>query len=290
MFGPFARCCAAAALLLALACDPPAGQASATAAPASTSESGGTTSDGGTTSGSPSGTTGGATDAPDTGFGPDYACDPFAQLGCPAGQKCNLYSKEGTIDLDAAKCVPLADPAKQIDDGCVAEGGYGTGLDDCDAGLICWNLGPMGDGTCVPLCNGNADDHPCPDGRLCAHGIGEYNFMCLPVCDPLAQNCIEGAGCYLSTFGFVCAPDKSGAEGQIYDACAYANVCDIGLMCAAPSSAPGCPDPDGTLGCCLPFCEVGGTGCDAGLECLPLFDPPEQFPDFVTFGVCGAPG
>lgn len=166
---------------------------------------------------------------------------------------------------------------------------YGTGLDDCDAGLMCWGLGPNNNGVCVPLCNGNTDAPVCPEGRLCARGIGEYNYMCLPECDPLAQNCIEGAGCYTCDRGFVCAPDESATAGETYDNCAYANACDPGRMCAAPWAAPGCPNPDGTLGCCLPFCELGGTSCDPGLECVPVFEPLDQFPEFATFGVCAAP-
>lgn len=270
-----------AALAAALACEQPAGQPATTASsqvdPAGDSSSG-EPGDGATSAHDPSA---------DMGADLQLQCDPFKQGGCSEGQKCNLYSKSGDGALDAAACVPLTVAPRQTAESCTVQGGYGTGLDDCAAGLMCWAVGPNGQGTCVPLCDGCSDDPQCPDGRVCAEGVGNYHYMCLPACDPVAQNCIEGDACILSGDGFVCAPDASGTEGQIYDDCVHANGCEPGMMCAPPGSAPGCTAPD-ALGCCVPFCLVGGTSCPDDLECVVLFDPAEQ-PELAEFGFCTAP-
>lgn len=267
---------------LAAGCDPVGESLTTADAPATTGGSSGPgpSTDGG---GGGGGTTEAATDG---GTGSPFECDPVAQTGCPSGQKCNHYSMGGGLFLDGTKCVPLAEPPKQLDEACAPEGGYGSGLDDCDAGLMCWQIGPANIGTCMTLCD--SDDLACPDGTTCGRLVGVDAFLCLPVCDPLAQDCIEGAECTIGERGFGCAPDKSGDEGQIYDACKYANSCDPGLACAKPEAAPGCKIGDFD-GCCVPFCEVGVTLCPDDLECLPVFEPAD-FPQFETFGVCIAPG
>jgi len=221
---------------------------------------------------------------PDFGPGPAFACDPWEQ-DCPEGQKCNLYSTGGDQDLDGAKCVPLVDPPQQQGRLCFAEGGYGSGLDNCAAGLVCSNVAPNGTGWCVQICDGAIPLPPCPEGQLCTKGFGDYHYKCLSTCDPLAQNCIEGELCASGSAGYVCAPDASGTEGQIYDTCTAANACDRGFMCAPPDAAPGCTAGP-AQGCCLPFCEVGGL-CVDGLECIGLHDPEVQ-PELDAIGLCAA--
>ncbi|MDC0667799.1 hypothetical protein [Nannocystis radixulma] len=222
---------------------------------------------------------------PDVGPGPAFECDPWQQ-DCPEGQKCNLYSLDGDKELDGAKCVPLVDPAQQQGELCFAEDGYGSGLDDCDAGLVCWDVAPSGAGHCVKMCDSGAGTATCPEGQLCTQGFGDFNSMCLSPCNPLEQYCIEGELCASGSAGYVCAPDASGVEGQIYDTCKAANACDRGLMCAPPEAAPGCTAGP-TEGCCLPFCEVGGV-CPDGLECIGLHDP-EQQPGLDAIGMCATP-
>lgn len=268
-----------AALAAAPACDRPAEPSAATAS--SPADPGLDDS----TSGGPVG--GAATGDPPPDMPPALECDPWEQKGCADGEKCNMFSTRGDAELDSARCVPLAAPPRQVDESCIAEGGYGSGVDDCAAGLMCWAVGgPLDQGVCVPLCNGCAPDPQCPEGRLCAKGIGSFHYMCLPECDPLLQNCIEGDACVLVGAGFVCVQDGSGFEGQIYDPCLHANACDPGLACMPGDAAVNCDAPEGE-GCCLPLCTIGASPCPDMLECVPLFDP-GQFPDYAEVGICMA--
>ncbi len=64
-------------------------------------------------------------------------------------------------------------------------GGGATGVDDCDVGVMCWNLNEDGVGTCVALCTGTPENPSCePDATYCAlTSIGALN-LCLPGCSP----------------------------------------------------------------------------------------------------------
>ncbi|MCY1063158.1 hypothetical protein OV090_00185 [Nannocystis sp. RBIL2] len=219
----------------------------------------------------------------DVGPGPAFQCDPWQQ-DCPPGQKCNLYSLDGDPTLDGAKCVPLDESPAQVGELCLAEDGYGAGPDDCDAGLLCWNVIPSGQGVCVQVCDGQAATPQCPESQLCTKGFGDYHYKCLHTCNPLAQDCIEGEMCAAGDAGFVCAPDVSGEGGHIYDACTAANDCDRGLMCSPSEAAPMCQaSPEG--GCCLPYCELGGV-CPDGLECYD-FEAWNEPPELIDVGACG---
>ncbi|WAS99290.1 hypothetical protein [Nannocystis punicea] len=263
----------AAPFALALACEA-AGAGTTTDQPPEEDDDGEPATSSGPTGGGPPET------EPDVGPGPAFQCDPWQQ-DCPPGQKCNLYSLDGDATLDGAKCVPLDDTPAQVGELCLAEDGYGAGPDDCDAGLLCWNVIPGGQGTCIQVCDGMADTPQCPEGQVCGKSFGNYHYMCLTRCDPLDQNCIEGEMCAALSEDFVCAPDVSGDGGQIYDLCTAANDCDRGLMCSPPDAAPMCPQgPEG--GCCLPYCEVGGI-CPDGLECF-SFNNPDLAPEL---GACG---
>lgn len=283
---PYIRWSGALGLALGLGCDP--------VAPATTegpvgSSSGAQTSGGGPEDGTSgtSGTTDGVepNPQPTTGTAEEFECNQWTQ-NCPEGQKCALYSQGGgSGDFDAARCVPVVDPPRQLGELCIAEGEFGDGLDDCDAGLICSGIGPTKNGSCIPLCQGLEDDPLCPEDWLCAGGIGNFFDMCLPSCDPLAQDCLEGTGCYGSEYGFVCAPDRSGDEGQLHESCAYANACEPGLFCGPPSVSPECPGQ--ALGCCTSICELGGTACPAGSECLAWQEP--SHPDYPAVGICAVP-
>ncbi|MDC0723157.1 hypothetical protein [Nannocystis bainbridge] len=186
-----------APLALALACEA-AGGADTSDQPVDENDDGEPASSSEPTGGDPTGP------AADFGPGPVFECDPWLQ-DCPEGQKCNLYSTAGDQTLDGARCVPLDDSPAQIAELCIAEGGYGTGLDDCAAGLLCWNVIPSEQGVCVELCDGAAVTPQCPEGQVCAKSFGDYHYMCLATCDPLAQDCIEGELCALTEKGFACA-------------------------------------------------------------------------------------
>jgi hypothetical protein len=272
---PTIKLLGAAAILAALGCEQPAGQSATSASSPADPHVDDSGPFGDDSSGGPH------EPKPDAALA--LHCNPWVQ-NCAAGQKCSMYATQGDGVLDAAKCVALPATPRKADEPCLVDGAYGSGLDDCDAGMICWDVGQGSQGICVPLCDGCSPDPQCPDGRVCAAGVGNFHYMCLPGCDPLQQNCIEGASCVLSGDGFVCVQDGSGFQGQLYDTCLTANGCDPGYMCGPPDAAPNCDAAD-AAGCCLPFCAVGGSPCPDSLACVPLFDP-EQFPEHAEFGVC----
>jgi len=268
----------ALSLLLACSSSPPADTATASdSAPGSSDASSGAPT---TSAADPN--TSAAPDQPTDG-GP-HACDPWQQ-DCPDGEKCTHFNSHGqSSDVDATRCVPL--PPAPIPTGgiCSATGGFGAGDDNCGRGDFCYFLGDDDVGVCVPLCAGSPDAPECPEGSSCAHGLGASLYLCLPHCDPFAQDCLEGANCSPQADGFVCALDTSGDAGHIYDPCSAGNGCDPGLMCAAPTSADACAtDNDG---CCLPLCAVDGAPCPDALTCLALYDP-EAHPELADAGVCG---
>ena len=274
-------------LALMLGCDPvtpettdgPVGSSSGAQTTGGGGEDDGTTGSTGTTDGVD------PNPQPTTGTAEEFQCNQWTQ-NCPDGQKCALYSQSGSGEFDAAKCVPVVDPPAQLGELCISEGEVGDGLDDCDAGLICAGLGPTKNGTCVPLCQGLEDDPLCPEDWLCVGGTGNFFDVCQPSCDPLAQDCLEGTGCYGSEYGFACMPDKSGDEGQLFDPCQFANVCEPGLYCGPSLASPECVQNE-FMGCCMPICELGGTLCPEGTECVGWQDPPH--PDYPEVGVCMAP-
>jgi len=218
-------------------------------------------------------------------------CDTYAQ-DCPEGQKCTVYISKNSIAWDSTKCVEVTGTDKP-GDVCTSQGAY-SGVDSCIKGAMCWGVDMEGMGTCVALCIGTPDDAVCENKGLCTipGGGGPLN-LCLPVCDPLLQDC-SGAGeaCYPIADAFNCAPDASGEEGVANDPCEYINVCDEGLMCAdAAFVGMGCPV-DST-GCCTPFCKFPGGLCpNPDQECVQYFDP-MMFPPndpWLDIGSCGVAG
>lgn len=223
-----------------------------------------------------------------TGPGPGATCIPLAQ-DCPAGYKCAAYATEGSPSWNEAKCVPVVGDGVDGEP-CTAEGL--TGVDSCAKGYMCWNIEQeTGFGTCVAQCSGTWGEPMCSEPwTTCVFSSLAVLALCLPTCSPLLQMCEVGEMCLPSQVpnSFVCVPDASGDEGQLFDPCEYANACDPGLVCTNPELAVEC-DPMAP-GCCLPFCEIGSDGCPgAGQECLPWYMPGEAPPMLENVGICGVP-
>lgn len=244
---------------------------------------------GGATEG-PTGTASAATDAttadtPTTGGTGEPAgeCSVWEQ-DCMAGAKCVPHDSMQTGVVDSTRCVEVADPARQVGDPCQAEGGV-VGLDDCDHGLLCWQLDEDGQGTCIPLCTGSPGAPSCGDGLQCDVSNGGLLPLCLTTCDPLTKDCPEGQICIPSQAElFVCDADVSGDLGGFGDPCEFLNVCDPGLLCVASSNVPGC----GAPGCCTPYCDLSAPECpDPAQECLSFYDPGAAPPGLEDVGLCG---
>lgn len=156
---------------------------------------------------------------------------------------------------------------------------------------MCWDVDVNLTGTCTAMCIGTPDAPDCADPlRTCV--IADVLNLCLPQCDPLAQDCPNGEVCIAiarEAPGFLCVL-ATGRDGDAFSPCFYANVCDPGLACLAPDLATEC-DPKAP-GCCLPFCDIDlpNTCPGLGLECVPWYaDPAEAAPFNVDVGLCQLP-
>ena len=112
-------------------------------------------------------------------------------------------------------------------------------------------------------------------------------------CEPLAQDCPRGQGCFPVDRGWVCAPDASGSSGQYGDTCEFINVCDPGLVCIASWAVPGC---EGALGCCSEICDLNDpagdgqcSGASAGQVCLQWYPDGAAPAGYENVGICAIP-
>jgi hypothetical protein len=217
-------------------------------------------------------------------------CDVWAQ-DCPPGEKCAAWGS--AIGWDAVKCVPLDPNPVGVGDPCWYEGVY-SGIDSCELGSMCWGVNPdTGVGTCVAQCSGTPESPICLDpGATCSISNSGSLILCLPTCDPLAQGCAQGEGCYAFGHTFVCAP-YAGVDGGYGDPCEYLNTCPPGLFCADAADVPGC---QGAFGCCSEFCTLshpdGDQQCNGaadGQKCLPWFDHGQAPPGADDIGGCLLP-
>lgn len=214
-------------------------------------------------------------------------CDVWAQ-DCPEGQKCAPWVSDGGAAWDALRCVDVDANGGQPGDACEAEGGGASGIDDCALGTMCWNVGEEGTGVCVAFCGGTAQAPTCADtATTCIIANEGVLNLCLPICDPLLQDCGDGQACYPAGDAFACAPDVSGELGLYGDPCAAINTCDAGLLCANPELVPGCEGE----GCCTSFCEIDdGTDCPGqGQECVTWYEAGQAPPGAESLGACVIP-
>ncbi len=224
---------------------------------------------------------------------PDFggsACDLWLQ-DCPQGEKCMPWANNGGAAWNDTTCSPIDPNPAAVGDVCVAVGSGVSGVDNCDAGAMCWDVDAVtNEGTCVEMCTGTPQAPICTDPNTsCTIANNGLIILCLPGCDPLMQNCQAGQGCYLVNDAFICAPDASGGAGVDGDLCEFINVCDPGLFCAGAAAVQGCA---GAVGCCTPFCDVqlGAAQCPAVQEdCVPVFAVGMAPPGLEDVGICALP-
>lgn len=232
--------------------------------------------------------------APDLGPGGDFltppdlaadaSCSPWEQ-DCAIGHKCTFYDGQGNGTWNATTCVPVAPHPDPVGAPCTVAHSPTSGLDSCERGAMCWHVDPdTGLGRCEALCRGTASDPVCVDpGSHCTLG---FFSLCLPTCDPLAQDCPEGEGCYPIDDVFACAVDVSGAMGSFGNPCERSEQCNPGKFCADAALLPGC---NGTRGCCTGFCRTDAFTCsqlDPALSCVPWFEPGHAPPGLERVGGC----
>jgi hypothetical protein len=126
--------------------------------------------------------------------GPDVPahCDPRAQTGCEAGQKCaTRFLTEVPPELSEIACVP--DGTVEIGSACAYGEAGETGYSDCKAGGECVS------GVCKQICDHQGGDPKCDQNHACSlyENIFESNNravagVCDPKCDPLTQELLVG--------------------------------------------------------------------------------------------------
>ncbi len=224
---------------------------------------------------------------PPDGVG-NIECDLWAD-DCPVGTKCMPWANDGGNSWNATRCTPLAEDPHEPGEPCTVEDSPVSGIDDCEARAMCWNVDPETNmGECVAFCSGSEANPICKGAcETCPLSGDGVLILCLPMCDPLEQNCGEGQGCYGWSDVFICVPDAGGEAGALLEPCEFTNVCDPGLMCLDSDMVPGC---EGASGCCTPFCDaLAEAPCPpelVGAECVPWFED-GQAPR-CTMGVVGA--
>jgi hypothetical protein len=228
------------------------------------------------------------------GGGVSIECSVWDQ-DCPDGQKCMPWANDGGSSWNATKCTPRDPNPAQPGDACTVEGSGISGIDNCDVASMCWDVdGETNTGICVAFCTGAEANPVCDDPQTsCSIANEGVLILCLPTCDPLAQDCQDGQACYGIDDAYVCAPDASGEMGAYGDPCEFLNACDPGLECLNADGVPGC---QGALGCCSPFCDLddpeAGANCpgaDGGQECTPAFEEGQAPPGYEAVGYCFIP-
>jgi hypothetical protein len=218
---------------------------------------------------------------------PALACDPSAQ-DCPPDEKCMPWANDGGSAWNALRCVPVVAAPRTVGETCAVVGSGVSGEDDCDLGLMCWDVDPRTNlGTCLALCGGCSDAPTCaPACTSCVVGNWGVLPLCMPTCDPVAQDCRDGTACGAlpegPTFCYPSVPERIGIAG---DPCRYSNSCDPGFTCVEATAFPGCV---GTVGCCSPWCDDAEDCSELpGTTCVSWALPRDLLGCIAeTFGVC----
>jgi hypothetical protein len=208
----------------------------------------------------------------------EASCDPWAQ-DCPEGEKCSWELVDG---VPHTRCVPVELDAKPLGEPCTVFGDPNSGYDDCVLGALCQHLDDQNQGTCVELCSGSPMEPLCEqDGAIC-HVCPDCPSLCMPICDPLVQDCGEGLVCIPDLGSFACHPSTEVGRGALGDSCEYTFQCQAGFACIDALEVPGCEG----LACCSPFCNTSEAVCPEGMSCVPWLEIEEAL--LPNLGICKA--
>ncbi len=238
-------------------------------------------------SGQPNPQGGGFLIDPDGG-GVDVECSVWDQ-DCSDGEKCAAWANDGSSSWNATRCVPVDDSPVGVGETCTVESSGVSGIDNCDATSMCFSVdNETNEGTCVALCEGSENAPTCaPEATACSISNDGVLILCLPICNPLANECDAGQGCFPVDGTFQCVQVAGGVD--VGEPCEFINACADGTACVNPDIVPGCPA--GAGGCCTSYCGLDDdTVCLEGQECVPWFEMGQE-PDACLegVGICSTP-
>jgi hypothetical protein len=224
----------------------------------------------------------------DVDAGTTGECDVFAQ-NCPPGEKCMPWSNDGGVPWNATRCSPVADDPAQVGEPCMVEGSAVSSIDDCDVGLMCWNVDESGNGVCEDMCTGSPENPICekPEDLCMVWGAGTL-ALCVAACHPLLRDCAD-LGCYPYGVGWTCAHPPGSEQGAYGDPCEYFNACDPGNACVGAAAFTSCED----FGCCTRLCDLEDENADAMCQsldpaqtCEPWYAEGQAPVGYANVGVC----
>lgn len=245
-------------------------------APGSGGFASGTTSNASTTPGTPEDT--------NPGF---FTCSVYEQ-DCPRGEKC-VPTYDGSWRWNGSRCTQVAADPDGLGEQCTVQGDPMHHEDSCEVGAVCF-LYDADHGECWGLCTGSAEAATCSDPETSCSMDEVGPPLCIPQCDPLAQDCLGDRVCVFVADMLQCIP-QAGEGGTYGTHCASVSACDPGLQCVPAAQVPGCL---ANVGCCTPFCDVTSDPSSAcveaagGQECVPVFGPGEGPSSLADIGLCRA--
>ena len=214
---------------------------------------------------------------------PSVECDPWQQ-DCPEGEKCVPYGSTGG-NWDANKCVAILGDG-QPGEAC-SYGGTVEATDDCGAESYCWDVIDVDGqdiGTCAAFCQGTPDAPVCPEQTSCLIANGDSITLCIPICDPVMQDCDPGLACYFYIDAFNCVWTTQ--DIPLGEPCSFINDCIGGTGCMPADVVPNCNG----AACCASFCSLSQPDCpQMGTECAPFFEEMMAPDEYIDVGICIEP-
>lgn len=219
-----------------------------------------------------------------------FECNVLAQ-NCGDGEKCMPWSNDGGPAWNATRCSPLAADPVPLGGACMVEGSAVSGVDECDVGLMCWEVDENNLGYCEDFCTGDQSSPVCesPDD-VCYRNNDGAIALCIPGCDPVLQDCADSHGCWEAGDEWACQLDVTGGTALPGATCAFSPDCNPGLVCLSAEFVSDCAS---EVGCCTSVCDLTAadpdsvcTAVDQTATCEPWYVPGFAPAGLDHVGVC----
>lgn len=107
-------------------------------------------------------------------------CDLYAQ-DCGLDEKCMPWADDGGNVWSGTRCFPVAVDPVSIAETCIVEGSGVSGIDNCAAGVVCYDVDPKtNEGVCAQLCAGPEEVCLDPETVCVADPSGVANLCIAP--------------------------------------------------------------------------------------------------------------